>query len=180
MNEDEVNEGLSDFSPGLKIKDTPALIALVLLILMGLYYCFRALLDPESVVELVEGGEAADGEGERAHEVRGPQVEAVARGDGRARRVRVPRRERGRQRRHDDHRGLRLRHVGARVRDHRVPLQLRDDRDVARHRPAHRAVDEARVEHGPAVWPGLRSAEHRIARQASARASSVVIKINGG
>ena len=63
MNEDEVNEGLSDFSPGLKIKDTPALIALVLLILMGLYYCFRALLDPESVVELVEGGEAADGNG---------------------------------------------------------------------------------------------------------------------
>ena len=33
--EDEVNHGLSEFSPGQKIKDTPALIGLILITLMG-------------------------------------------------------------------------------------------------------------------------------------------------
>tara|TARA_B100000575_G_scaffold294203_1_gene308634 strand:+ start:605 stop:1618 length:1014 start_codon:yes stop_codon:yes gene_type:complete len=63
MNEDEVNDGLSEFSPGVNVKDTPALLALGLLTLMGIFYCFRALLDPQSVVDLVEGGDPAEGLG---------------------------------------------------------------------------------------------------------------------
>ena len=63
MNEDEVNDGLSEFSPGVNVKDTPALLALGLLTLMGIFYCFRALLDPQSVVDLVEGGDPSEGLG---------------------------------------------------------------------------------------------------------------------
>ena len=63
MNEDEVNDGLSEFSPGVNVKDPPALLALGLLTLMGIFYCFRALLDPQSVVDLVEGGDPAEGLG---------------------------------------------------------------------------------------------------------------------
>ena len=61
--EDEVDDGLSDFSPGQNIKDTPALISLSLVTLMGGYYCFRALLSPESVSDLVEPGALAHGLG---------------------------------------------------------------------------------------------------------------------
>ena len=61
--EDEVNDGLSDFSPGQNIKDTPAFISLVLVALMGGFYCLRALLDPGSVADLVEAGAQADGLG---------------------------------------------------------------------------------------------------------------------
>jgi hypothetical protein len=63
MGEDEVNDGLSEFSPGQNIKDTPALIGLLLITLMGVFYCFRALLDPDSVIELVEAGDRAEGLG---------------------------------------------------------------------------------------------------------------------
>ena len=61
--EDGVNDGLSDFSPGQNIKDTPAFISLVLVALMGGFYCLRALLDPGSVADLVEAGAQADGLG---------------------------------------------------------------------------------------------------------------------
>jgi len=63
MDEDEVNDGLSEFSPGQNIKDTPALIGLLLITLMGAFYCFRALLDPDSVIELVDAGNRAEGLG---------------------------------------------------------------------------------------------------------------------
>ena len=58
-----MNDGLSDFSPGQNIKDRPALISLVLVALMGGFYCLRALLDPSSVADLVEAGAQADGLG---------------------------------------------------------------------------------------------------------------------
>ena len=61
--EDEVDDGLSDFSPGQNIKDTPALITLSLVALMGGYYCFRALLSPGAVSELVEPGALEHGLG---------------------------------------------------------------------------------------------------------------------
>lgn len=61
--EDEVDDGLSDFSPGQNIKDTPALITLSLVALMGGYYCFRALLSPGAVSDLVEPGALEHGLG---------------------------------------------------------------------------------------------------------------------
>ena len=45
--EDEVDHGLSDFKMGVNIQDKPALAALSLITLMGVYYCVRAIVFPE-------------------------------------------------------------------------------------------------------------------------------------
>lgn len=45
-----VNEGLSDFKPGLKVNDKIAMIALILLVLSGLYYSLRMIFTPDAVI----------------------------------------------------------------------------------------------------------------------------------
>ncbi len=62
--EDEVDEGLSDFKPGLNIEDKPALLALLVLVVMGAFYCLRAIVTPESTIESYEYGALAEGLGQ--------------------------------------------------------------------------------------------------------------------
>ncbi len=45
-----VNEGLSDFKPGLKVKDKIAMISLILLVLAGLFYSIRMIFTPNDVI----------------------------------------------------------------------------------------------------------------------------------
>jgi len=47
LREEGVNEGLSDFKPGLKVDDKIAMGALLLLVLSGLYYSLRMIFTPE-------------------------------------------------------------------------------------------------------------------------------------
>ena len=45
-----VNDGLSDFKPGLKIKDKIAMVSLIVLVLAGLFYSIRMILTPNDVI----------------------------------------------------------------------------------------------------------------------------------
>jgi hypothetical protein len=59
LREEGVNEGLSDFKPGLKVDDKIAMGALLLLVLSGLYYSLRMIFTPEDVIS--EGFPAGEG-----------------------------------------------------------------------------------------------------------------------
>ena len=50
LKDEGVNDGLSDFKPGLKINDKIAMVSLILLILAGLFYSLRMILSPDSVI----------------------------------------------------------------------------------------------------------------------------------
>ena len=50
LREEGVNEGLSDYKPGLKVDDKVAMLALVLLVLSGLYYALRMIFTPDDVI----------------------------------------------------------------------------------------------------------------------------------
>lgn len=50
LREEGVNEGLSDYKPGLKVDDKVAMVALILLVLSGLYYALRMIFTPEDVI----------------------------------------------------------------------------------------------------------------------------------
>ena len=45
-----VNDGLSDFKPGLKVKDKIAMVSLIVLVLAGLFYSIRMILTPNDVI----------------------------------------------------------------------------------------------------------------------------------
>jgi hypothetical protein len=45
-----VNEGLSDYKPGLKVNDKVAMGALILLVLSGLFYSLRMIFTPDQVI----------------------------------------------------------------------------------------------------------------------------------
>ena len=45
-----VNDGLSDFKPGLKVKDRIAMISLIMLVLAGLFYSIRMIITPNDVI----------------------------------------------------------------------------------------------------------------------------------
>ena len=45
-----VNDGLSDFKPGLKVDDKIAMGALILLVVSGLYYSLRMIFTPDDVI----------------------------------------------------------------------------------------------------------------------------------
>ena len=51
--EDEVHEGLDSLSFGNGIKDPVALVGLVVVIATGIFYVFRQIVDPESVIDAV-------------------------------------------------------------------------------------------------------------------------------
>ena len=61
IGEDEVNDGMSDLKFGLGVKDPIAIAGLLFVIATGLFYVFRQIVNPESVVEAVNAGEASDG-----------------------------------------------------------------------------------------------------------------------
>ena len=63
MGEDEVNEGMSDFKIGLGVKDPVTIVALLFVIATGAFYVVRQLVNPESVIEAVNGVTGADGLG---------------------------------------------------------------------------------------------------------------------
>ena len=50
LREEGINDGLSDFKPGLKVNDKVAMVALILLVLSGLYYSLRMIFTPDSVI----------------------------------------------------------------------------------------------------------------------------------
>tara|TARA_Y100000766_G_C18916250_1_gene611718 strand:+ start:8594 stop:9634 length:1041 start_codon:yes stop_codon:yes gene_type:complete len=50
LRDEGVNEGLSDFKPGLKVNDKIAMVALILLVLSGLYYSLRMIFTPDDVI----------------------------------------------------------------------------------------------------------------------------------
>jgi hypothetical protein len=54
--EDEVDDGLSDFKVGVNVEDKGAVAALGILILMGAFYCLRAILMPGDTVDSYELG----------------------------------------------------------------------------------------------------------------------------
>ena len=59
--EDEVDEGLDSLSFGIGIKDPVALMGLVVVIATGIFYVFRQIVDPESVIGAVMGGSGYNG-----------------------------------------------------------------------------------------------------------------------
>ncbi|MFL2951305.1 MAG: hypothetical protein ACJZ67_00960 [Candidatus Thalassarchaeaceae archaeon] len=59
--EDEVDEGLDSLSFGIGIKDPVALMGLVVVIATGMFYVFRQIADPESVIDAVTPGSWEDG-----------------------------------------------------------------------------------------------------------------------
>ncbi|MAV59840.1 MAG: hypothetical protein CMA13_00910 [Euryarchaeota archaeon] len=63
ISEDEVNDGLSDFKIGIGVKDPVSIVGLLFVIATGLFYVFRQILDPESVIEAVTAGPLSDGLG---------------------------------------------------------------------------------------------------------------------
>ena len=63
MAEDEVNDGLSDFSVGLGVKDPVSIVGLLLVIATGAFYVVRQLVNPESLIEAINAGALADGLG---------------------------------------------------------------------------------------------------------------------
>lgn len=50
LKDEGVNDGLSDYKPGIKVKDKVALGALSVLVLTGLFYSLRMILTPDSVI----------------------------------------------------------------------------------------------------------------------------------
>ena len=50
MKDEGVNEGLSDYKPGIKVQDKFAMVALILLVLMGLFYSLRMIFTPDTVI----------------------------------------------------------------------------------------------------------------------------------
>ena len=50
LRNEEVNDGLSDFKPGLKVKDKIAMFSLIALVLAGLFYSIRMILTPNDVI----------------------------------------------------------------------------------------------------------------------------------
>ncbi len=59
--EDEVDDGLDSFKIGIGIKDPVALMGLLVVIVTGIYYVARQIVNPESVIEAVTPGAASDG-----------------------------------------------------------------------------------------------------------------------
>ena len=59
--EDCVDEGLDSLTFGVGVKDPVALIGLVVVISTGLFYVFRQILNPESVIQATNPGAAVDG-----------------------------------------------------------------------------------------------------------------------
>ena len=51
MKEEGVNDGLSDYKPGFNVDDKIAGAALVILVLTGLFYALRMVLNPDSVID---------------------------------------------------------------------------------------------------------------------------------
>tara|TARA_B100000575_G_C23131776_1_gene656613 strand:+ start:1510 stop:2526 length:1017 start_codon:yes stop_codon:yes gene_type:complete len=56
LKEEGVDDGMSDFTIGVKIKDKIALLCLGTLAIMGIFYCFRAILFPDDTVDSYEIG----------------------------------------------------------------------------------------------------------------------------
>ncbi len=50
MKDEGVNEGLSEYKPGINVQDKFAMVALILLVLMGLFYSLRMIFTPDSVI----------------------------------------------------------------------------------------------------------------------------------
>jgi len=50
LREEGVNEGLSEFKPGLKVKDKVAMVSLILLVFAGLFYSLRMIFTPDTVI----------------------------------------------------------------------------------------------------------------------------------
>ena len=50
LKDEGVNDGLSDYKPGIKVKDKVALGALSVLVLTGLFYSLRMIFTPDSVI----------------------------------------------------------------------------------------------------------------------------------
>ena len=51
MKDEGVNEGLSEYKPGIKVvQDKFAMVALILLVLMGLFYSLRMIFTPDTVI----------------------------------------------------------------------------------------------------------------------------------
>lgn len=63
MSEDEVNDGMDEFKLGIGVKDPLAIAGLGFVILTGLFYVVRQILNPETVIEAVNAGALADGLG---------------------------------------------------------------------------------------------------------------------
>ena len=59
--EDQVHEGLDSLSFGIGIKDPVAMMGLILVIATGIFYVFRQIADPQSVIDAVTPGNATDG-----------------------------------------------------------------------------------------------------------------------
>ena len=59
--EDQVHEGLDSLSFGVGIKDPVAMMGLILVIATGIFYVFRQIADPQSVIDAVTPGNATDG-----------------------------------------------------------------------------------------------------------------------
>ena len=51
MKDEGVNEGLSEYKPGIKVQDKFAMVALILLVLMGLFYSLRMIFTPDTVIQ---------------------------------------------------------------------------------------------------------------------------------
>ena len=50
LRDEGVNDGLSDYKPGIKVKDKVSMVALSILVLTGLFYSLRMILTPDSVI----------------------------------------------------------------------------------------------------------------------------------
>ena len=50
LKDEGVNDGLSDYKPGIKVQDKVALTALSILVLTGLFYSLRMIFTPDSVI----------------------------------------------------------------------------------------------------------------------------------
>ena len=50
LRDEGVNDGLSDYKPGINVKDKFALVALGILVLTGLFYSLRMIFTPDSVI----------------------------------------------------------------------------------------------------------------------------------
>ena len=50
LKDEGVNEGLSEYKPGINVQDKFAMVALILLVLMGLFYSLRMIFTPDSVI----------------------------------------------------------------------------------------------------------------------------------
>tara|TARA_B100000459_G_scaffold4841_1_gene3213 strand:+ start:99 stop:1127 length:1029 start_codon:yes stop_codon:yes gene_type:complete len=57
--EDEVDDGISEFKMGLNIDDKPSLVAMMLVVVMGIWYSFMSLVMPEDRIEAFGLGEAS-------------------------------------------------------------------------------------------------------------------------